>query len=296
MGKKKKELKKQRKHSEKLGIFRGKPILIRESPDGILEKKLVEINDIDFGLINSYLGIIDQKYGKNQTRSVCKSHRDHILVVPPIEDCAIRYIRIPDPDRIWEYMGILREIIESGNLSQSIATYNSSDRTTDYTNIVLEQCPEKPSGYYRLAKNSDTLPGLSRMMNNYIIDEVAAVVRMNSFNYQFDKSASFRGNSSMHMVSAISNYTLSEIKDDPKFYKELDIRTCLLGDIETSMTRSNPVLCFTHERDGMIVYFYKNNEYKGLSPYFGTVVSVVTNPNAFLNYPGAKSEIFGTTW
>ena len=232
-----------------------------------------------------------KKYGKNQTRAVCKSHRDHVLVVPPIKDGIPGY-RAADPDGIWECMDIFREIIESGNLSQSIATYNTTDKTTDYTNIVLEQCPEKPSGYYHLAKNSDTLPGLSRMMINYIIDEVAAVIRMNSFNCYFDKSASFNGNSSMHRIYGISPYTLSGIKNDPKFYKELDIRTCLLGDIETSIISSNLVLLFTPEIDGLIGYFYKDDDYKGLSPYFGTTAYVITNPNAFMKYCGEKSEFF----
>ena len=67
--KKKKELKKQRKLSEKLGRFRGKDILIRRCSDDILGEDLIGITNIDLGLMASYLGIIDQKIREESNKS-----------------------------------------------------------------------------------------------------------------------------------------------------------------------------------------------------------------------------------
>lgn len=287
--KKKKELKKQRKLSEKLGRFRGKDILIRRCSDNISGKSPLLINNIDNGLNASYLGIIYQKYGENQKRAVCRSHRDHVLVAAPLIDTGVEYMKTYDADRIWCYMGMIHSMLLNNQLSYSVPIYKA-DGSTDYIGILLEQCPEKPIGYYRLAKASNVFPGLSRTMSNYIIDEVAAVRRICSFNYNFDIGSACRERSSMYKIRDIWDYDLEDIKKDPKFYKELDIRTCLLGDIETNVIGCHP--CFIFMEDHMCVYSYILHEYRGLSPYFGTVVHVVTNPSAFFNYPEVKSKIF----
>lgn len=292
MGKKKKEkeLKKQRKLSEKLGRFRGKDILIKHYSGDISEKDLLPINDIDNGLNASYLGMINQKYGENQKRAVCKSHRDHVLVVAPLVPGNSEYMRESDSDHIWRYMCILFTMICQEHLSFTVPIYKA-DGDTEYFEIMLEQCPEKPIGYYRLTKTSNVFPGLSRMMCNYIIDEVAAICRVCDFNYTFDMSTACYERSLMHKICDIPGLRLEDIKKDPKLYKELDIRKCFLGNLETYMMGCHP--CFIFMGDHMSVYSYLLDEYRGLSPYFGTDVSVVTNPSAFFNYPELKSKIFG---
>lgn len=182
---------------------------------------------------------------------------------------------------------IMRRVFSAIDIGTFIAKDGNSS-------MYIESKPGK-SGYhyFQLCKDSDTLGGLSVTTTNYLIDNAAAIYRMrshmNSRDYLSLKPV--RDVSTMYQnptdwipkihpvygnidkLSLINNH--KELKD------ALDIRSCMLGDIEYIMTEHMcPVYCFINGADEMTTLFYPYKVRRRISPYFGFPVKVITNPDA----------------
>lgn len=268
-------------------------------------------NSLDMNLLESYLSVSREKMAHNEKSGFCREYRNKHLVLStysifdnPIETgMRIAYSLISDFIYDNHDADDHMEIPPFCNVADAIKV-----------DVSIEEMPTKPL-YFRLTKDSDTLPGLSRQMSNYVIDNCAAIVRIMCFRNSGESNivsneeienvvhtqklnkygpipydpSFFWGETKLDVGELmLKDGIRSEDKRLEKWFNALDVRTAIIGDVET-------MLMHAQSEDAVIFFCVEYQQHlmstprfafrllecpKYISTEFGYVVHVITNPYA----------------
>ena len=189
----------------------------------------------------------------------------------------------------------------------------------DFVPIIIP-VKEKP-GYFKLEKNAEPFPGLTKTVSNYIIDNAAALIRILTFRFNDEMTPNvieethkfvehirkhpgdkFSYGSIIRLISGIpancfypgenaedsfdlgilaENMDKIKNPDVAKWVRELDIRKCINGDIETLLINSNSILSavFTINQFSMLEMncrWYTSPRF--ISSLYPIRMYIITNP------------------
>lgn len=278
------DIKTKKKEPPRYGYLLGKPIKIKRSKNKIYKSSAdvpAPVDDIDAASMDSYINVLKRLYVPSMQTAFCREYRSRKLVSNAL---IANLEELSDDDRYFvNMMSIIQTLLKNGVHAFS---YDYLSKTMDdKTTIEIEEYPGK-AGYFRLAKGSEPIPKLSRQMTNYIIDNAAAICRMQISPSVYPSwKIGVQDVSSMYRAVCEHRIGYSEFHKYPELEKELDIRECMLGDIEyLTYARNTPILAFID--DGLVVMklYRKCGEPMTISPRFGVKCNVITNPGALLKY------------
>lgn len=199
-----------------------------------------------------------------------------------------------DAFMIGDYIAMIYDMLWAGE-STRMANFNA--RHDEYT-IILQQKQCEDEGYFRLSENSDTFPGTNIYMSNFIVDTAAALYRINRCKQLEHRYFSKKYLYPLGSISKLA-YKLSDIaelkdgvltkRDNPKVWKMLDFKKCMLGDIEYLMNMDNVPIFATLEGSDELLLLCNDIIHKdSISPAFTTPMRVVTNPDVIMCTEKAK--------
>lgn len=275
---------------------------------------------IDAVLMSSYLSVSREKFIPNEKAGFCREYRKKSLILSTFMKSLGQSDTIVE-QAIKEAFGILGnfypeaykypELVDKGLLAENFPIINGN--YDFHADVEIEPVKGKP-GYFKLTKNSNPFPGLSKQMSNYIIDNCAAVIRIMTFrtNENFDNvfvpntfiervafdqkklvyDAPFpNGPCFDHWTSIRLGNLWSYAGLDDRFIRfrnALDVRRGIFGDIESLLMNiddERSVLFYFEDIDmkfdkNLRIAFRHKDIPKYISPYFGTPVLIITNPSA----------------
>ena len=267
---------------------------------------------LDMNLLEYYLSVSREKMAHNEKSGFCREYRNKHLILStfsifdnPIETgMRIAYSLISD--------FICDNIDLDEHMEVPPPVCNVADDIR--VDVYIEEMPTKPL-YFRLRKDSDPLPGLSRQMSNYVIDNCAAIVRTMCFrnsgesdvipNGEIENIVRSQKDNKYGPIPCDPSFFWGETKLDvgelmlkdgirsedkrlEKWFNALDIRTAIIGDVETMLIHAqseDAVIFFCGEYQQHLMStprfaFRLLDCPKYISTEFGYVVHVITNPYA----------------
>lgn len=233
--------------------------------------------------MDSYLNVLRRISTPSLRTAVCREYRNHKLIGLGLIECEDELSS--DDFYIIDSMKTIQTVLDNGYLECEfpvpISPYNPvlSDKKVV---VKFESVMGKP-GYYKLRKDSEPIPGLSRQLTNYIIDNASAFFRINNLT-GWDMSSM---NTKLDYYSSLSRvarkYFLrkEDLEANTELMENLDIRECMLGDLEYMVYSKNcPIFTFVEDDEDLIVFMRKNGNKRRISLRYGTKIEVVTNPSA----------------
>lgn len=252
------------------------------------------IIDLDNTLDYTYKHTVERIYGTNPAKTgIVRAYRNKYLLSYALSDeniCSSMGFNINGEDYlIYRYMESLINMLYSCVFEMIVPVRTSIfDHYDETVKISMELNPNKLGWYFRLTKDSPELPGCSRLFSNYLIDNASAIIRMNKskMSKNFSDYKIIAGYSSMNKYTLSNSIDRESLENDPKMKEELDIRHCMLGDIEyMTWSRDCPIYCFIGNNDNISALYYPSKggiRENSISVNFGMPCDVITNPDVLI--------------